>query len=137
MTSDDLDAAWDDIVLLEERSAEKGFEKGVDLREQKFCCEGFRLGLIKGAELGAEIGQYAGFAEVHLAETADGKSEKAVRALEKLRIACEKFPRENVNDKSLLEALQDVRAKFKLCKAVMKSKNLVVEDESSGKDMSW
>lgn len=138
MTSDDLDAAWDDIVLLEERSAVRGFEKGVDLRERKFCCEGFRLGLIKGAELGGEIGQYMGFAEAHLAESGEGKSEKAVKALEKLRTSCEKFPRENVNDESMLQALQDVRAKYKLCKALLKSnKGSVAKEDSEGKDMSW
>ncbi len=117
----DLDAAWDDVVLLEDRAAQRGIQEGLTEGIQRGERQGFRIGAAKGAEIGAEVGFYLGFATTWTQvrkrnpEESSKKEERLSKALAKLASDADAFPAENVKDEDVLQRLRDMRARFKMC----------------------
>ena len=153
----DLDSAWDDVLLLEERAVSRGLREGLLAGRHRGHEEGFALGVAKGAEIGGEIGFYLGFASAWTAiiedrissaslktngestATATRKEQKrddrALKALGKLAADAADFPRDNIKEEDVAQRLQDIRARFKLCCQVLDIKaELSPHDPSS---ISW
>jgi len=64
--SDDINDAFNDIALAENKSFDVGFNLGVDAARKQGFYEGFKLGLGKGLQIGTTVGYYKKFAEIHL-----------------------------------------------------------------------
>ncbi|KAL1122980.1 hypothetical protein AAG570_003304 [Ranatra chinensis] len=60
---EDINAAFEDIALGEERIAEQGYRLGLERGRGLGEREGYHLGYHRGSELGAELGFYRGFLE--------------------------------------------------------------------------
>jgi flagellar biosynthesis/type III secretory pathway protein FliH len=141
----DLDHAWDDVLLIEDRAANRGLREGITEGIRRGHTEGFALGVKKGAQIGAEVGFYLGFAKswAHVCrEKADvngsGRQEqKVVKALDKLTAAAEDFPCENIKDEDVLQRLEEMRARFKLCCQVLKIKSEQTIKAGGGGGISW
>ena len=140
MTSaDDFDAAWDDIVFLEDRSVERGRREAQLEAQRRDILEGWHAGTQKGADIGQEVGFYLGFAhtrrEFARLSDAPDHERRALKSLDKLVNAAEAFPAENIKDEDVLEKLENLRAKFKQCCAQLK---LMTESPEGGSgSLSW
>ena len=62
----DLNDIFNDIVLAENNSFDRGFEEGISKSRADGFAEGFALGLGKGLQVGTTIGYYRQFAELIL-----------------------------------------------------------------------
>ncbi len=136
----DLDRAWDDVLLLEQAHAEKGIRDGRAAREKRDVLEGGALGRDKGAEVAAEVGAYLGFARgaLRVARVDAGSSRKAERlerSLSSLAALAEGFPEENPEDDSGADRLREMRAKFKMCCALLGVRGEDVVGDGAG--ISW
>ena len=116
--TEDVNAAFDSLLVAEDRTVSKGWEEGYKAGKEEGRQEGERLGRERGQQVGQEIGFYLGFSEewleVYQAEPSDKKSTKIVNSLLKLRELAEAFPSENSKEEDFTERLQQARAKFKL-----------------------
>ena len=154
----DLDSAWDDVLLLEERAVSRGLREGLQEGRRRGHEEGFALGVDKGAEIGGEIGFYLGFAsswttiiedrvnsarleaeDESAAAAATRKEQKrderALKALGKLAAGAADFPRDNIKEEDVADRLQGIRARFKFCCQVLEIKaELSPHDPAS---ISW
>ena len=116
--TEDVNAAFDSLLVAEDRTVSKGWEEGYRAGKEEGRQEGERLGRERGQQVGQEIGFYLGFSEewleVYQAEPSDKKSTKIVNSLQKLHELAEAFPSENSKEEDFTERLQQARAKFKL-----------------------
>ncbi|XP_044257851.1 protein LTO1 homolog [Tribolium madens] len=118
----DINDAFSDILLSEDRIFENSYNEGYELGKQEENIEAFHLGYHRGAELGAEIGYYTSIASSYLTFHQGDKSgdDKIVKELETLRDMLDSFPRENDPNVDILELMGKIRAKFKKICAVLK-----------------
>ena len=117
----DLDEEWDRVVLLEENQAQRGEREGRRQRERNRIRQGHRLGTRKGTQIGREIGRYIGYAKVRLGIIQDRgernkDKDKERRNLERLVEEAEGFSQENIKEEDLLQKLEEIRARYKMCK---------------------
>jgi flagellar biosynthesis/type III secretory pathway protein FliH len=139
----DVNDAFDQILLSEERIAEEsykqGFEKGVSegnleayhlgkLKKNKkafnvgtfkphFLKNNF-LGFHRGAEIGSELGFYLGVLENH--QIPPPINEKISHLITQLRQIIEQFPKVNCDSIDLFESLNTIRAQFKKLTSLLK-----------------
>ena len=116
--TEDVNAAFDSLLVAEDRTVSKGFEEGYKAGKQEGRKEGERLGKERGQQVGQETGFYLGFSEewleVYKSKPSDKKSVKILSSLQKLHQLAEDFPSENSKEEDFTERLQQARAKFKL-----------------------
>jgi len=116
--TEDVNAAFDSLLVAEDRTVSKGFEEGYKAGKEEGRKEGERLGKERGQQVGQEIGFYLGFSgewlEVYKNKPSDKKSAKIVSSLQKLYELADSFPSENSKEEDFTERLQQARAKFKL-----------------------
>lgn len=122
--AEDINSAFDSILLGEDRLCELGFEEGYRAGAKEGRVEGERLGRQRGQQIGKEIGFYLGFAaewtEVYQNKTTDKKTTKVLAVLQKLTEIAEAFPLENSKEEDFSSRLDLVRAKFKLLCSLLK-----------------
>lgn len=136
-TSDSLQAL-DDLWLADSRAASEGFRQGRRAGRRKEEVEGTALGLKKGHEVGSEIGFYLGFAQawceqLEASDKLKKSEERALKSLAKLRHGSEAFPAENIKEEDVLEALEELRARFKLCCQLLQ----IQSEKSQEGGISW
>jgi len=116
--TEDVNAAFDSLLVAEDRTVSKGFEEGYKAGKQEGKQEGERLGKERGQQVGQEIGFYLGFSEewleVYQNKPSDKKAAKILSSLQKLHELADSFPSENSKEEDFTERLQQARAKFKL-----------------------
>lgn len=109
----DINDLFDDIVLIEENCAAAGYQEGFSIGCKKGNEEGYRLGYEQGLSLGSELAEIYGKI-VALQQVQH--PEKVRRALNQLREAINKFPRENRRDADIIGSLENIRLLYKkLC----------------------
>jgi len=130
LSKDDLDEAFDSIILAEEVHRSKGFKVGLRASAQKQVVEGFSLGAQKGFEIGSEVGIYQGFAEtwtkvLRAKARLSPKQERALKVLDKIleiEVPLEN-PKVDADDEEavdqVLMVMRDLRAKFKRCQVLL------------------
>jgi hypothetical protein len=139
----DIDSAWDDITLMEERASNAGFVVGLRVGQDRAKAPAFGLGLRKGIQIGREVGYYAGFASVHVkdlrsSKDSSAKQTKALAALDWMKRAADDFPEDNIVDEDVLERLHAIRAKHKLICSLLGLKAADVSTTTSGSTTtSW
>ena len=98
----DVNAAFDSILLGEEGVVGRGWEEGRRAGATEGLAEGARLGRQKGGEVGQEVGFYQGFAEgwteVYRGVGEERRAAKVRAALEKLVEAAAAVPGENTGE---------------------------------------
>lgn len=145
----DINDAFEQILLSEERIAEesykKGFEKGVSEGNleayhigKKSSCYfhksclilhiTFFLGFHRGAEIGAELGFYLAVLENH--KIPAPIDQKVLNLITQLKSIIEQFPQINCDTFDLFESLNTIRAQFKKLTALLKITNLVYPQKS-------
>ena len=116
--TEDVNAAFDFLLVAQDRTVRKGFEEGFKAGKEEGKQEGERLGKERGQQVGQEIGFYLGFSEewleVYQNKPSDKKSAKILSSLQKLHDLADSFPSENSKEEDFTERLQQARAKFKL-----------------------
>lgn len=122
--TEDINAAFDSILLSENRVVELGFEEGYSAGAREGRQEGERLGTQKGHQIGQEIGFYLGFGEqwgdLYINKEADKKTTKVLTAANRLVDLAKTFPAENTKEEDFTERLDLVRAKFKVLCSLLK-----------------
>ncbi|KAL9918558.1 uncharacterized protein ACN427_000836 [Glossina fuscipes fuscipes] len=109
----DFNDLLDDIVLIEENCAAAGYQEGFSIGCKKGNEEGYRLGYKQGLALGNELAEIYGKI-VALQQVQH--TERVRRALNQLREAINKFPRENQSDADIIGSLENIRLLYKkLC----------------------
>ncbi|KAI9555690.1 hypothetical protein GHT06_018205 [Daphnia sinensis] len=121
----DIQDAFDSLVLSEDNLVNKAYEEGLVHGEKVGFQEGFDLGNQKGAEIGSEIFFYRGFAKGWIALLSENElpgenNPKSVKALKKLLKLLDSFPQGNPKSQDIIALLQEIRAKFKHCCAILK-----------------
>ena len=118
----DINSVFDDIVLSEEKSVDRGFAEGYKEGQSRGRREGADLGRQQGQLVGTEIGFYFGFLAQFrpvYSEQTDKKSEKIKSALDKLERLCGEFPQYNTTE-GFQDKLEEIRAKFRLLCSLLK-----------------
>ncbi|XP_006816223.2 protein LTO1 homolog [Saccoglossus kowalevskii] len=112
---DELDIAFDAIVLAGERFYDEGYSDGYTAGKQKGLQEGENLGKNKGNEIGSEVGFYMGFISTwkKLLEKESDKNPRILKAVESLQEMLHKFDVHNVHGENFFSDLNKIRAKFK------------------------
>jgi len=134
--ADDIDAAFDSIVLVEDNLVQSGFKEGYLQGAEDGEKEGFLLGLDKGSQIGQEIGFYAGFGEgwhSHLSSTPElqTKNKRVLSQLEKLLKLIESVPEINQQTVDISDTLENIRSKFKTICSMLNFK----QEQST--EISW
>ncbi|XP_030372274.1 protein LTO1 homolog [Scaptodrosophila lebanonensis] len=131
----DINDLFDDIVLTEEKHARLGFEEGLKDGLEQGNEEGYKLGYAQGVELGNEIGTIYGQV---LAQLQVPHTSKVQRTLEQLRALIDQFPRTNDPEADIIGAVEQIRSKNTLLRALLRSKAAGGVLESAGrKDYSF
>lgn len=136
--SEDIDRAFEDVFLIEEKLKKQGFDQGRQVGLSKLKSEGFELGFSKGQEVGREIGFYLGFCQAWMPlvqKLEDKKQQKVLITLDKLQNLCQTFPDSNDINVDITEPLSEIRAKFKKACALLNLKTNTNPAESVG--ISW
>ena len=121
LNSRDIDDAWDDILMYDQKAYDKGFEDGRKESLKKAQIEGTLLGLKKGQEVGSEIGFYKGVCQAIRGALPVGNNQdelnaveiKAWATLDRLQLLLDHFPVVNDKEANLAEKLMDIRTKYK------------------------
>lgn len=135
---DDIDAAFDSIVLVEDTLVTTGYKEGYKQGTEDGEKEGFLLGVDKGSQLGQEIGFYTGFCEAwlaHLTSTTpeeQAKNKRAITQLEKLSKSIESIPEINQKTVDVQVLLDEVRSRFKTICSMLN-----IKQELPNSDISW
>lgn len=118
-STQDINAAFDDILLCEERLIKEGFREGELEISARGNVQGYHLGYHRGAEIGAELGYYSGIVDNKLGGGA--ASDKILKQLLCVKRAIQDFPKTN-DDESVdpLEQLNSIRVQFRKVCALMK-----------------
>ncbi|XP_050067592.1 protein LTO1 homolog [Anopheles maculipalpis] len=118
---DDINDAFEDIFLTEERIIGEYFHQGLeDGRLEESVQEAEDYGYKKGAEIGREIGFYHTIVTTIIFQPESAPNEKAQSIRQELLTALEKYPRENDPAVDLLHNLQQIRNKFRRLCALLK-----------------
>jgi HUS1 checkpoint protein len=135
---EDINAAFDSILLGEDRVVELGFEAGYTAGSAEGRLEGARLGRQRGAEVGREVGFYLGFAEeltsAHSDQSDEKKTAKISIALHKLLELIEAFPEDNSKEEDIAAKLEQIRARFKVVCSLLK---VSLEPGTAGGAAAW
>ena len=118
----DINSAFEDIALSENKFTDQGFSEGVRAAENNCHSEGEQLGRDRGKQIGTEIGFYEGFVEEYkqiYKQPGNKKEERIVSALSKLENLLSAFPDYNCQE-NFEEKLEEIRAKFKLLGSLLK-----------------
>eukprot|EP00743_Colponemidia_sp_Colp-15_P011998 GILK01013517.1.p1 GENE.GILK01013517.1~~GILK01013517.1.p1 ORF type:complete len:132 (+),score=15.44 GILK01013517.1:35-430(+) len=108
---------FDAVLSLEETLMAQGHGDGRAHGVTIGLQEGHELGATKGLQVGEEIGFYEGFLAVYekrIAIPDNGLSERALKALERMRLLVSRFPKAAPLYPDLNEDLQLMRSKFKV-----------------------
>ena len=121
---EDINSAFDSIVLSEDRVVSAGWEEGYRAGSREGGREGASLGRQRGDKVGQEIGFYLGFgeewSEAYRDRPSDKKTDKISVALKKLLELVEAFPEENSKEDDFAVKLDQIRAKFKVLCSLLK-----------------
>ena len=118
----DINEAFDDIALSENKFTDLGFSEGFEEGQKKSYKEGDQLGRERGKQIGTEIGFYIGFVTEYrskYSDPKDKKSEKIVSVINKILVLTSEFPDYNCKE-GFEEKLEEIRAKFKLLCSLLK-----------------
>lgn len=136
--TDDIDAAFDSIVLVEDTLVSTGYQEGYKQGTEDGEKEGFLLGIEKGSQLGQEIGFYTGFCEAWLSHLTSTQPEeqttnkRAIAQLEKLSKSIESIPQINQKTIDVQELIDGVRSRFKTVCSMLN-----IKQELPNSDISW
>lgn len=115
-TERDLNDIFDDIVLIEDRKNEEGYQKGFETGKSIGNTDGYHLGYHRGAELGAELGYYYGVLKSHHKENTE-RQQKSIESVLKL---IDEFPRTNDENTDILGLADQIRAQYRKTCALLK-----------------
>eukprot|EP00128_Syssomonas_multiformis_P010762 Colp12_sorted_trinity150504_noHs@31202 len=121
-TSDD---PFDDVLFLEERLQDEGWEEGLEAGRKVGEQEGRVLGWEKGLSLSKEVGFYYGSASLwkHVVEqNPQNWPSRLPAALTSLLSLIGQFPLDNPRQEDLFELLEKIRAKHKQISSLLQSK---------------
>lgn len=118
MKSDEIDEAFENIFLAEEKVTEEGYQRGFEEGKKQGNTEAYHLGYHRAAEIGAELGYYHGIVTNFLNNS--NQTDKTKNLLEDLKARIESFPKENNPDFDIFQNLSDIRAKYKRICALLK-----------------
>lgn len=125
---------FDSILLAENLKSQEGFDKGLQAASCRDRVQGHLLGWQKGLEVGSEVGQYEGFSQFYIQkldkEEGQNRPPRLIKSLESLLHLARTFPPSN--DPDILSKLEDMRAKYKLCRGLLK-----LDSKSSHLQLSW
>lgn len=111
----DVNDAFEDIFLTENKLAEKGYREGFEDGVRSGNAEAYHLGFHRGAEVAAEIGYYLGVLEVFY-ERKSEYSDKTIKLLEELIAKIKNFPDRNDENYDIIQGAVEIRDKYKkLC----------------------
>jgi len=139
--SNDLNDAFDSIVMVEDRFRLHGFNDGFREGHEAGKDEGFQLGSEQGAKIGMEIGFYSGFVSTWMKLLSEESirnqlhlSDKAVLSVEKFSKLLDSF---SVDHHKTLDAqdMNNLRAKFKQVASLLNMSPSI--DNSLSKWMSF
>lgn len=114
----DINQAFDDIFLCEERITQTAYEEAFQKGKEEGNPEGYHLGYHRGAEIGAELGYYLGVIETYLIK--DDLKEKVRVSLKKTKKLIESFPKINDENVDILGKLDEIRAIYKKTCSLLK-----------------
>ena len=121
--SEDLDQAWDNILMVDQKAYEVGFKDGEKVAREKARLEGSLLGAQRGQEIGSEIGFYQGVCQsisrLLPKEDLNGPEKRAWATINKLKRLIQAFPEHNDKDANLAEQLNEIRTKYKQLQSVL------------------
>lgn len=121
MAEKDINDAFDDILLSEERLNQQGYEEGFIQGKKEGNPEGYHLGYHRGAELGAELGYYLGVVKYYVALEGEQKpSEKINNNLQQLITLIEEFPKTNDENYDILAQADVIRARYRKTCSLLK-----------------
>lgn len=111
---DDVDI-FDEIVMIEKSSVEKGFNEGHQHGCETGQHDGYKMGYAMGSHIGVEIGFFNGFVSTWLILLKDNPEVKPRigSLLESLLNLLKNFPVENSKYDNLTTDLRKIQAKFK------------------------
>lgn len=116
-TTEDVDSAFDDIVLFENSSQEQGYKEGFSKGSDEGFVDGYVYGCKHGVDVGSEIGFYKGFATVwkNILQKEEGttKNSRILSTLNTVLLLIEDFPMDNPQNTRIQEIMLNMRAKFK------------------------
>ena len=118
----DINEAFEDIALSENKFTDLGFSEGFEEGQKKSYREGDQLGRDRGRQIGTEIGFYIGFVSEYKSKYSapkDKKSEKILSVINKILTLTSEFPDYNCKE-GFEEKLEEIRAKFKLLCSLLK-----------------
>ncbi|KAJ9584027.1 hypothetical protein L9F63_021631 [Diploptera punctata] len=118
--TDDVNDAFDSIVLSEEHICKEGFDEGYKKGVVDGKIEGYHLGYHRGAEIGAELGYYKGVAEALLFKRKIDLSNKIIDALEKVIYLVNQMPDTNTDEFDILSHYNNIKVSFKKACALLK-----------------
>lgn len=117
---DEIQAAFDDIFLLEDRLLESGYQEGVVLGIEKGWKEGYNLGYLNGLVTGTEIHFCEGVMKALsiIGETEVPRNLRTQRVLDSISSMTRQFPHNNADH--LGRSLEEIRSKFKQVCSLLK-----------------
>jgi flagellar biosynthesis/type III secretory pathway protein FliH len=124
----DINDAFEQILLSEERIAEESYKKGFEKGVSEGNLEAYHIGFHRGAEIGAELGFYLAVLENH--KIPAPIDQKVLNLITQLKGIIEQFPQINCDTFDLFESLNTIRAQFKKLTSLLKITNLVYPQKS-------
>lgn len=115
----DVNEAFEDIFLTEEKLSEKGYREGFEDGVKTSNAEAYHLGFHRGAEIAAELGYYLGVLEVFY-ERRETFNEKLVKSIDELINKIKRFPDTNDENFDIIRGAVEIRDKYKKICALLK-----------------
>ncbi|KAK6635702.1 hypothetical protein RUM44_000956 [Polyplax serrata] len=112
----DINDAFDNIVLAEERISNEGFEEGLLQGKQQGKIDGYHMGYHRGLQMGMEIGFYKGVIKVlktNLQNLQLKDQEKSFGLLKKIEDLVEQFPDDNSEDVDIMGLKSEIQVHYK------------------------
>ncbi|XP_026473674.1 oral cancer-overexpressed protein 1-like [Ctenocephalides felis] len=121
----DINDVFDNLLMCEDTSYQKGYKDGVEKGKSDGNLEGFHLGYHRGAEYGAELGfmysvikSLIGLKDQNMLQC----SEKACHSLQETVKLIKEFPQTNVDNIDLEASLRCIRSSYKKSLSYLKIK---------------
>lgn len=124
----DINDVFDDLLFVEERLIEEGYQEGFNVSSTQENTEAYHLGYHRGAEFGAEIGYYKQIVEYFLNLDSVAHDKKLHEKIEALNLSLENFPKTNVENVDIFGVFSRIRAQFKKICVVLKSNHLLWDE---------
>lgn len=135
--TEDIDSAFESIIMSEERVVEQGFQEGLQVGNISGYEKGFAFGVKRGAQLNQELGFCNGFARTWLKlldinGTEHRGSSNVKSVLHTLVQVTDNFPRNEPHNVNIQQQLAVVRAKFKQACSLLKISASLDSDSADG-----